>query len=102
MARYDKAFPHRAGKVRGCHMGPDGYAAGGVARPGCHCKACEVTNTDRQHAGLGRMDGYEATGDGPFHAQRTAREWKEAAEMHEGLNAGVYGPATLDNAGAAP
>ena len=44
------------------------------------------------------MDGYQATLD-PLHAQRTAREWQEAVELHEGLNAGVYGPQTLDSAG---
>ena len=81
-------------------MGPDGYAAGGVARPGCHCKACDVTNTDRSEAGYGRMDGLQATLD-PLHAQRTAREWSEATELHYGLNAGVYGLPTLDSAGVA-
>ena len=81
-------------------MGLDGYAAGGTARPGCHCKACELTNTDHQHAGLSRMDGYEETS-APLHAQRTAREWETLRETHEGLNAGLYGPPTMNNAGVA-
>lgn len=45
MERYGKAFPHRAGKVKGCHSGPDGQARDGIARPGCHCRACDVTNS---------------------------------------------------------
>ena len=38
---------------------------------------------------------------GGLHAQRTAREWSEATELHEGLNAGLYGPETLNGAGVA-
>ena len=98
--RYGKAFPHRAGRVRGCHMGPDGAAVDGAARPGCHCRACELTNTDREQAGHGRMDGLEETR-GALHAQRTAREWAELTGAHEALNAGLYGPATMDSAGVA-
>jgi len=81
-------------------MGMDGYAAGGVARPGCHCKACEITNTDREHAGHGRMDGYEETGS-PLHAQRTPAEWARAQEDHEAVyvmaceGSALGGPSTL-------
>ena len=46
MELYGKAFPHRAGAVRGCHMGPDGQAKDGQASPGCQCRACESTNTN--------------------------------------------------------
>lgn len=42
---YGKSFPHGAGKVNGCHMGPDGQALDGVPRPGCHCRACNATNS---------------------------------------------------------
>ena len=58
MRLYDKQFPHRAGAVLGCHMGPDGLAKGGSAEPGCGCAACELTKS-----GLGWGDKYRANGD---------------------------------------
>jgi len=53
---YGKAFPHKAGGVRGCHMGKEGGAKDGIARPGCHCRACDVTNTERAFQGFGTQD----------------------------------------------
>jgi hypothetical protein len=100
VARYGKTFPHRAGKVRGCHMGPDGQAKDGIARPGCTCRACELTNTVNDWAGFGRQDNREETRD-PLHAQRTPAEWRREAAAHEELNAGLYGPPTLNEAGQA-
>jgi hypothetical protein len=46
MELYGKAWPHRAGAVKGCHMGADGQAKDGMASPGCQCRACESTNTN--------------------------------------------------------
>ena len=46
MELYGKAWPHRAGAVKGCHMGADGQAKDGLASPGCQCRACESTNTN--------------------------------------------------------
>jgi hypothetical protein len=46
------------------------------------------------------MDGMQE-GMESLHAQHTAREWALSALEHEGLNAGVYGPQTLDGAGVA-
>lgn len=76
---YAKAFPHRAGNVHGCHMGADGRARDGIARPGCHCRACEVTNTDMQHAGYGRQDGHleHFAGRDWRHWQRDLADWEE-------------------------
>lgn len=56
---YDKRFPHRAGSVLGCHMGPDGRAKDGAIRPGCNCKACELMKSY-----LGWGDSYRANMDG--------------------------------------
>jgi len=53
---YGRAFPHRAGGVAGCHMDKSGGAKDGIARPGCHCKACELTNTENSFRGQGSRD----------------------------------------------
>lgn len=40
-------------------MGNDGQGKDGFARPGCHCKACDVTNSQMEEMGYGSQAGYQ-------------------------------------------
>ena len=81
---YGKTFPHRAGKVRGCHMDPDGEARDGIPRPGCSCRACASTNA--------RLSALYGTGAEMANRQEdwggvlalNARDWETAQEQYEG------------------
>lgn len=79
---YGKMFPHAPGKVRGCHMGSDGQAKHGVARPGCACKACDVTNTQRESEGYGsqfdRLEGFTTSVRDYRHWETDFADWQNA------------------------
>ena len=69
-------------------MGPDGQAKDGFARPGCHCRACDVTNSMMEALGYGsqvdRQEGYSIG-----KPDRDYRNWERDLTRHQEEMAGV-------------
>ena len=91
---YGKSFPHKAEGVRGCHMGPDGFAKDGIPRPGCHCRACNISNLERYFNGQGTSENQreEFSIGNP---DKDYRNWERDIVRWEEDMAGVPEPETM-------
>ncbi len=85
---YGKAFPHRAGNVKGCHMGADGAARDGWARPGCLCRACDSTNVAMSFGGYGTNEGHVETYSNG-NPDIDPRNWERDIAQYEEIQAGI-------------